>query len=67
MRWALTETRNLVDPVGEDFMKGIVQGVQQDIPIWENKIHRAQPVLCETDGLIAEFWSWTRQFYSEES
>jgi phenylpropionate dioxygenase-like ring-hydroxylating dioxygenase large terminal subunit len=67
MRWALTVTKNLVDLVGEDFMKGIVQGVQQDIPIWENKIHRKNPVLCETDGLIAEFRSWTRQFYSEGS
>ena len=65
MRWLLTVTRNIVDIVGEDFMQTIVQGVQQDIAIWENKIHRKQPVLCETDDFIAEFRRWTRQFYSE--
>jgi phenylpropionate dioxygenase-like ring-hydroxylating dioxygenase large terminal subunit len=65
MRWLLTVTKNVADLVGEDFMTGIVQGVQQDVPIWENKIHRATPVLCETDGFIAEFRRWTRQFYSD--
>ena len=65
MRWLLTVTKNVADLVGEDFMTGIVQGVQRDIAIWENKIHRAQPTLCETDGVIAEFRRWTRQFYSD--
>jgi len=65
MRWLLTTTRNIVDVVGEDFMQGIVQGVHQDIPIWENKIHRASPVLSENDALISEYRRWTRQFYSE--
>jgi nitrite reductase/ring-hydroxylating ferredoxin subunit len=65
MRWLLTVTKNVADIVGEDFMKGIVQGVQQDVPIWENKIHRAKPVFCETDGFIGEFRRWTQQFYSD--
>jgi len=34
------------------------------VPIWESKIHRANPVMCETDKNIAEFRRWTRQFYS---
>ena len=45
-------------------MTNIVQGVQQDVLIWENKIHRAKPVFSESDGLIAEYRRWTRQFYS---
>jgi nitrite reductase/ring-hydroxylating ferredoxin subunit len=64
MRWLLTVTRNVADVVGEDFMTNIVNGVKSDIPIWENKIHRARPVFCETDNFIAEFRKWTRQFYS---
>jgi nitrite reductase/ring-hydroxylating ferredoxin subunit len=64
MRWSLTVTKNAIDLGGEDFMQGIVQGVEQDVPIWTNKIYREQPVLCETDQYIAEFRRWTKQFYS---
>lgn len=64
MRWLLTVTKNIADDFGEEFMTGIVNGVMMDVPIWENKIHRDRPVLCETDKEIAEFRRWTRQFYS---
>ena len=64
MRWLLTVTRNVVDVAGDEFMNAIVEGVKQDVPIWENKIHRTNPVMCETDEFIAEFRRWTRQFYS---
>ena len=63
-RWLLTATRNVVDYFGEEFMSGLTQGVQQDLPIWSNKVHRARPVLCEADGYLAEFRKWARQFYS---
>ena len=63
-RWLLTATRNVVDYFGEEFMSGLTQGVQQDLPIWSNKVHRARPVLCEADGYLAEFRRWARQFYS---
>jgi len=62
-RWLLTATRNWVDLAGEEFMKGLTQGVQQDFPIWSNKVHRARPVLCEADVFLAEFRRWARQFY----
>ncbi len=65
MRWLLTVTKNIADDFGEEFMTGIVNGVMMDVPIWENKIHRDKPVLCETDKDIGEFRRWTRQFYSE--
>jgi nitrite reductase/ring-hydroxylating ferredoxin subunit len=63
-RWLLTATKNVVDFFGEEFMTGLTQGVQQDLPIWSNKVHRARPVLCEADGHLAEFRKWARQFYS---
>jgi hypothetical protein len=64
-RWLLTATKNIVDYFGEEFMTGLTQGVQQDIPIWTNKVHRARPVLCEADSYLAEFRKWARQFYSQ--
>jgi len=64
-RWLLTATNNLVDIAGEDFMKALTQGVQQDMPIWRNKVHRARPVLCEADTFLAEFRQWARQFYCQ--
>jgi len=63
-RWLLTATRNWVDLAGEEFMHGLVTGVQQDLHIWKNKVHRAQPLLCEADGYLAEFRRWARQFYT---
>jgi hypothetical protein len=64
-RWLLTATNNLVDIAGEEFMKKLTEGVQQDMPIWRNKVHRARPVLCEADTYLAEFRRWARQFYSQ--
>ncbi len=64
-RWLFTVTENMVDLAGEDFIERISSGVLQDMRIWKNKIHRAQPVLCEADTSLAEFRRWTRQFYSK--
>jgi 3-ketosteroid 9alpha-monooxygenase subunit A len=36
----------------------------QDFHIWENKLFREQPLLCEEDGPIADYRRWVRQFYS---
>jgi phenylpropionate dioxygenase-like ring-hydroxylating dioxygenase large terminal subunit len=66
-RWLLTATRNWVDLAGEEFMSNLTAGVQQDLAIWSNKVHRARPVLCEADGYLAEFRKWARQFYSNPS
>ena len=49
----------------EDFLQGLLTGVKQDYPIWENKIHRPDPVLCEADEYLAHFRRWAKQFYSE--
>jgi hypothetical protein len=64
LRWSFTVTRNLASSVGADFVDGLINAVQPDIPIWENKIYRSAPLLCDGDGPIAEFRSWARQFYS---
>jgi hypothetical protein len=64
-RWLFTVTKNLADLAGEQFIHELSTGVKQDLRIWENKVHRARPVLCEADRYLAEFRQWARQFYSE--
>jgi phenylpropionate dioxygenase-like ring-hydroxylating dioxygenase large terminal subunit len=66
-RWLLTCTRNMVDTWGEEFMNNLTSGVRDDFPIWKNKIHRAQPVLCEGDTSLAEYRNWVKQFYSRSA
>lgn len=46
-------------------MEEITRQVQQDIPIWENKIYQPDPVLCDGDGPIAKHRKWFSQFYAE--
>ena len=62
-RWLLTVTRNLADVAGEEFMERITAGVFDDMRIWENKVHRVDPVLCEADKELAEYRKWVKQFY----
>ena len=38
--------------------------VDQDIPIWENKVYRDPPVITKTEKLILEHRRWCEQFYS---
>lgn len=39
---------------------------EKDVPIWNNKIFRPNPVLCKGDGPIGRFRIWARQFYSAD-
>lgn len=64
LRWTFTVSRNLADTVGVDFIDGLTEAVRPDIPIWENKVFRPNPLLCDGDGPIAEFRRWAQQFYS---
>lgn len=35
----------------------------RDWPVWNHKMYRARPVLCDGDGPIGPFRSWAAQFY----
>ena len=35
----------------------------KDFPIWENKVYRERPLLCDGDGPIQAFRRWAAQFY----
>lgn len=40
-----------------------VRTLEQDFPIWENKLYRERPLLCDADGPIHKFRRWAAQFY----
>ncbi|HEY3695264.1 MAG TPA: Rieske 2Fe-2S domain-containing protein [Phenylobacterium sp.] len=42
------------------------KGVIADLPIWQHKIHRAKPLLCDGDGQILRFRQYFQQFYAAE-
>jgi 3-ketosteroid 9alpha-monooxygenase subunit A len=50
-----------------DFARGYVnmlqQGFEQDVRIWEHKVWRDHPVLCDGDGPIMKLRRWYAQFY----
>jgi len=50
--------------VGKAFVSEVARQVEQDIPIWENKVHLGRPSLCDGDGPIALFRRWAEQFYA---
>lgn len=63
MRWTLIVRREIEDYAGDDVMKGIIDGLSDDYPIWANKVHRARPVFCKGDTTLVTFRKWVRQFY----
>ncbi len=49
--------------VMRNYCKTFKATVEQDIPIWENKVYRQRPPLSEADGPILRFRAWAQQFY----
>ena len=47
--------------------KSIARTIEEDIPIWENKVYCSHPLLYDGDGPIMQYRHWARQFYSELS
>ena len=50
-------------PLVDGLIAEVVRQVGQDIPIWENKVFRETPILCDGDGPIAKYRRWFSQFY----
>ena len=67
MRWTLTVRREIEDLAGDDVMKGIIDGLSDDYPIWANKVHKRRPVFCKGDETLVMFRKWVRQFYQTEN
>ncbi len=63
MRWTLTVRNEIVDFAGDDVMRGIKDGIFDDMHIWEHKIYREKPLFCKADTTLVQFRKWVRQFY----
>ena len=63
MRWTLTVRREIEDVAGDDVMRGIIDGLSDDYPIWANKVHKHRPIFCKGDETLVMFRKWVRQFY----
>jgi 3-ketosteroid 9alpha-monooxygenase subunit A len=48
------------------YMENLKAGFEDDIRIWENKLYRETPVLCDGDGPITQLRRWYRQFYQQQ-
>ena len=64
-RWTFVVTSNMADTAGQEFIDSMTEGVLDDLPIWENKVHRSRPLLCDGDHYLAEFRRWASNFYSD--
>ena len=49
--------------VGRAFIAEIERQLGQDIPIWEHKVMKTRPMLCDGDGPVGIFRRWAKQFY----
>jgi nitrite reductase/ring-hydroxylating ferredoxin subunit len=55
-----SQTRGL----GAAVIADVCHQLEQDMPIWEHKIYRTQPMLCAGERSLPIMRSWARQFYS---
>jgi 3-ketosteroid 9alpha-monooxygenase subunit A len=55
--------KGITGGIGKAFMAEISRQLEQDIPIWENKVYIDPPLLCDGDGPIGIFRQWSKQFY----
>ncbi len=51
--------------VAKALMQDLCKQMGEDKPIWEHKLYRPAPILCDGDGPIARFRKWYSQFYAE--
>jgi phenylpropionate dioxygenase-like ring-hydroxylating dioxygenase large terminal subunit len=47
------------------YLENLRLGFIQDQSVWENKIYRDKPQLCDGDGPIGKMRAWYKQFYAD--
>jgi phenylpropionate dioxygenase-like ring-hydroxylating dioxygenase large terminal subunit len=73
LRFAFTHRRFPEGSFEDRIVRGQIEsiigqgGVAGDIPIWQHKIHRAEPVLCDGDGPNMRFRRYLKHFYTQPS
>lgn len=51
--------------IGRAFAAEVARQLEQDIPVWENKIYLDRPALCGGDGPFMKYRKWGRQFFPD--
>ena len=59
----LAGDRKKTEALVDIYMNNLKSGFEDDLRIWENKLYRETPVLCDGDGPIMQLRRWYRQFY----
>jgi 3-ketosteroid 9alpha-monooxygenase subunit A len=59
----LAGDRKKTEALVQIYMNNLKSGFEDDLRIWENKLYRETPVLCDGDGPITQLRRWYRQFY----
>ncbi len=54
------------DALAATMVERLDADMQQDIRIWENKVYRESPLLCDGDGPISEYRRWISRFWRQE-
>jgi 3-ketosteroid 9alpha-monooxygenase subunit A len=49
----------------EGYANNLLVGFKEDIAIWENKVFRERPILCDGDGDLGGLRRWYKQFYED--
>ena len=66
MRFAFTQQRGDEDnPLSKALVQNLVSQFDEDKPIWDRKLYRQTPMLCDGDGPIMRFRKWYNQFYHD--
>ena len=68
LRFAFTKPKNISEQFNiftDGLIAEIVRQVGHDMVIWENKLYRPDPILCDGDGPIAKYRQWFSQFYDD--
>ena len=60
---SLERTGPRTEQFAELYAENLRLGFHEDIQIWENKVFRERPRICEGDGPIGRLRTWYRQFY----
>ena len=51
--------------VGKAFAREVARQLEEDKPIWENKVYLERPLLCDGDGPVGLYRRWCKTFYPD--
>ena len=62
-KWPEEKARKIAMGMRDSAANDSRRQLEADIPIWENKIFRERPLLCDGDNQIMMFRKYVQQFY----